>query len=237
MRTRRSCSATWTTFSQAVARLFPATSTEPNTFSTTPGWPIQSRGCLRVYRLLPPRGRPSSTTACIWYLVKVISSWSLPRLRLVACPPPSTIYSALKAARSLNTGTRSKRFHLAINGRIATANSSSMRGRTNASRHVWAKIGGAFLSAGIFLDRAWAQGKVSGRADAYAHAERFSWAYPAYPARKGFFGIGASASSGQYQGVGNVARWSLSSCHRLGRRRNSDIRHGVGTGRSADFWL
>src|SRR5277367_250404 len=130
----------------------------------------------------------------LWYLVKVISSWSLPRLRLVTCPPPSTIYSALKAARSRSTGTRSKRFHLAINGRIATANSSSMRGRTNASRHVWAKIGGAFLSAGIFLDRAWAQRKVSGRADTYAHAKRFSWAYPPYPPRKGLFVIGAPAS-------------------------------------------
>src|SRR5277367_1045728 len=237
MQIRRSCSAIWRTFSQAVGRPSRRTSTEPNTFSTTPGWPIQSRGCLRVYRLLPPRGRQSSTSACIWYLVKVISSWSLLRLRLVACPPPSTIYSALKTARLLNTGIRSKRFHLAINGRIATANSSSVRGRTNASRHVWAKIGRAFLSAGIFLDRAWAKGKASGRADTYAHAERFSWAYPPYPARKSFFGIGTPASSGQYQGMGNVARWSLSSCHRMGRRRNSDIRHGVGTGRSADFRL
>src|SRR5271170_4715664 len=237
MRIRRSCNATWTNFSQAVARPFPATSTEPHTFSTIHGSPTPSRDSLRVYRLLPPRGRQSSTSACIWYLVKVISSWSLPRLRLVACPPRSTIYSALKAVRSLNTGTRSKRFHLAINGRIATANSSSVRGRTNASRHVWAKIGRAFLSAGIFLDCAWAKGKASGRADAYAHAERFSWAYPAYPARKGFFGIGTPASSGQYQGVGNVARWSLSSCHRMGRRRNSDIRYGVGSGRTANFSL
>src|SRR5271170_1591553 len=198
MRIRRSCNATWTNFSQAVARPFPATSTEPHTFSTIHGSPTPSRDCLRVYRLLPPRGRQSSTSACIWYLVKVISSWSLPRLRLVACPPPSTIYSALKTARLLNTGIRSKRFHLAINGRIATANSSSVRGRTNASRHVWAKIGGAFLSAGIFLTCAWSQGKLSGCVDTHANAERLSWTHCTYSTRKGFFDIRAPAPSRQH---------------------------------------
>src|SRR5271154_6127395 len=117
------------TFSQVVARPFRATSTESHTFSTIHGSPTPSRDSLRVYRLLPPRGRQSSTSACIWYLVKVISSWSLPRLHLVGCPLPSTIYSALKTARSPNTGTRSKRFHLVLNGRIATANFSSVLGR------------------------------------------------------------------------------------------------------------
>src|SRR5258705_1568068 len=60
------------------------------------------------------------------------------------------------------TDASSKRFHLAINGKIATASSSAVRGRTYASRHVWKKIGGAFFSAGVFLTCAWSQGRPSG---------------------------------------------------------------------------
>jgi predicted SnoaL-like aldol condensation-catalyzing enzyme len=155
-------------------------------------------GLIAGLQALAAKGRQSSTSECIWYLVKVISSWSLPSLRLVVCLPPSTIYSALKAARSLNTGIRSKRFHLASNGRIATANSSSVRGRTYASGHVWKKIGGAFFSAGVFLTCAWSQGKLSGCVDTYANAERLSWAHSTHSTGKGFFGIRAPAPSRQH---------------------------------------
>src|SRR5271163_1307707 len=148
--------------------------------------------------LLPPKARRSYTKACTRYLARVTSSSSLPRLRLVACLPPSTIYSALKAARSLNTGTRSKRFHLAINGKIATVSSSAVRGRTYASRHVWKKIGRAFFSAGVFLTCAWSQGKLSGCVDTYANAERLSWTHSTHSTRKGFFDIRAPASSRQH---------------------------------------
>jgi predicted SnoaL-like aldol condensation-catalyzing enzyme len=71
---RRSCSATWTTFSQAVARPFRATSTEPIHSAQSlgrrynPGSDCGSTGSCRQ------RGRRSSTSACIWSLAKVISS-------------------------------------------------------------------------------------------------------------------------------------------------------------------
>src|SRR5277367_940391 len=135
---------------------------------------------------------------CIWSLAKVISCLSLRKLRLVEYLLPSMIYSALKAARSLNTGTRFKRFHLAINGKIATVSSSAVRGRTDASRHVWKKIGGAFFSAGVFLTCAWSQGKLSGCVDTYANAERLSWTHATHSARKGFFDIRAPAPSRQH---------------------------------------
>src|SRR6266478_6374712 len=90
-------------------------------------------------------------------------------------------------ARSLNTGIRSKRFHLAINGKIATVSSSAVRGRTYASRHVRKKIGGAFFSAGVILSRAWSQGKLSGCVDTYANAERLSRTHSTHSTRKGFF--------------------------------------------------
>src|ERR1700691_3691004 len=70
------------------------------------------------------------------------------------------IYSALKAARLLNTGTRSKRFHLAINGRIATANSSSVRGRTYPLGR-FPKVGGTLVwctrpdGSTEFLNKRW----------------------------------------------------------------------------------
>ena len=124
--------------------------------------------------------------------------------RLVACPLPSTIYSALRTARSLSIGIRSKPFHLVINGKTATANSSSLRGRKYASRHVRAKIGAAFLSSGVFLNRAWFRGQDSGCVDAHAHAERLSRAHTAHSTRKSLLGIGAPTSSQQHQGMGNV---------------------------------
>src|SRR5580658_3224291 len=158
MQIRRSCSATWRTFSQAVGRPSRRTSTEPNTFSTTPGWRIQSRGLSRAYRLLPPKVRRSYTKACTRYLARVTSSSSSPRLRLVAYPLAFMTSSALKTVGSPSTGIRSKRFHLAINGKIATASFSTVRGRTYASRHVWKKIGGAFFSAGVFLTCVWSKG-------------------------------------------------------------------------------
>src|SRR5277367_6011636 len=148
--------------------------------------------------LLPPKVRRSYTRACTRYLARVTSSSSSPKLRLVACPLPSTIYSALKTARSLSTGTRSKRFHLAINGKIATVSSSAVRGRTYASRHVRKKIGGAFFSAGVFLTCAWSQGKLSGCVDTYANAERLSWTHATHSAGKGFFDIRPPAPSRQH---------------------------------------
>ena len=63
---------------KAVARPFQATSTESHTSQHNPWVAGAIQDCLRVYRLLPPRGEQSSTSACIWYLVKVISSWSSP---------------------------------------------------------------------------------------------------------------------------------------------------------------
>src|SRR5271168_702917 len=119
-------------------------------------------------------------------------------LRSEAYPPPSTIYSALKTARSRSTGTHSKRFHLAINGKIATVSSSAVRGRTYASRHVWKKIGGAFFSTGVFLTCAWSQGKLSGCVDTYANAERLSWTHSTHSTRKGFFDIRAPAPTRQH---------------------------------------
>src|ERR1700688_3247894 len=116
-------------------------------------------------------------------------------------PSPSghtMIYSALQTARSLSTGIRSKRFHLAINGKIATVSSSAVRGRTYASRHVWKKIGGAFFSAGVFLTCACSQGKLSGCVDTYANAERLSWTHSTHSTRKGFFDIRAPAPSRQH---------------------------------------
>src|SRR5271163_2415331 len=145
-----------------------------------------------------PRGRRSSTSVCIWSLAKVISCLSLRKLRLVEYRLPSMIYSALRTARSQSTGTRSKRFHLAINGKTATASSSAVRGRTYASRHVWKKIGGAFCSAGVFLTCAWSQGKLSACVDTYANAERLSWAHSTHSTRKGFFDIRAPAPSRQH---------------------------------------
>jgi predicted SnoaL-like aldol condensation-catalyzing enzyme len=123
---------------------------------------------------------------------------SLQKLRLVEYQLPSMIYSAWQTARSLSTGIRSKRFHLAINGRIATANSSLVRGRTYASGDVWKKIGGAFFSAGIFLNCAWSQGKFSGCVDTYANAEWLSWAHSTHSTRKSFFDIRAPAPSRQH---------------------------------------
>src|SRR6202453_3877383 len=105
--------------------------------------------------------------------------------------------SGLKRVKSQSTGIRSKRFHLAINGKIATVSSSAVRGRTYASRHVWKKIGGAFLFAGIFLTRPWSQRKFSGCVDTHANAERFSRTHATHSARKGFFDIRAPAPSRQ----------------------------------------
>src|SRR5271154_4662413 len=143
--------------------------------------------------------------------------------------------SALKRVGSPSTGIRSKRFHLAINGKIATVSSSAVRGRTYASRHVWKTIGGAFFSAGVFLTCAWSQGKLSGCVDTYANAERLSWTHCTHSTRKGFFDIRAPAPSRQHQRLGNVARRTVSSCHRMGCRRDSDIRYGVGAGGAANF--
>src|SRR5271170_6484477 len=198
MQIRRSWSAIWRTFSQAVGKPSRGTSTEPNTFSTTPGWPIQSRGCLRAYRLLPPKDRRSYTKACTRYLARVTSSSSSQRLRLAAYPLAFTTSSALKRVGSPSTGIRLKRFHLAINGKTATASSSAVRGRTYASRHVWKKIGGAFFSAGVFLTCAWSQGTLSGCVDTYANAERLSWTHCTHSTRKGFFDIRAPAPSRQH---------------------------------------
>src|SRR5271170_3808950 len=108
------------------------------------------------------------------------------------------IYSASQTARSPSTGIRLKRFHLAINGKIATVSSSAVRGRTYASRHVRKKIGGAFFSSGVFLICVWSQGKFSGCVDAYANAERLSWTHSAHSTRKGFFDIRAPAPSRQH---------------------------------------
>src|SRR5208282_4684353 len=155
--------------------------------------------------LLPPKVRRSYTKACTRYLARVTSSSSSPRLHLVAYPLAFMTSSALKTARSLNTGTRSKRYLLAINGKIATVSSSAVRGRTYASRHVWKKIGGAFFSAGVFLTCAWSQGKLSACVDTYANAERLSWTHSTHSTRKGFFDIRAPAPSRQHQGLGNMA--------------------------------
>src|SRR5271170_4281965 len=133
-----------------------------------------------------PRGRRSYTSVRIWSLAKVISCLSLRKLRLVEYQLPSMIYSALKRVGSPSTGIRSKRFHLAINGKIATVSSSAVRGRTYASRHVWKTIGGAFFSAGVFLTCAWSQGKLSGCVDTYANAERLSWTHCTHSTRKSF---------------------------------------------------
>src|SRR5271163_3321739 len=99
--------------------------------------------------------------------------------------------SALNRAGSPSTGIRLKRSHLAINGKIATVSSSAVRGRTDASRHVWKKIGGAFFSAGVFLTCAWSQGKLSGCVDTYANAERLSWTHATHSTGNGFFDIRA----------------------------------------------
>src|ERR1700692_553048 len=138
---------------------------------------------------------PLSTKAYTRYLARVTSYSSPPRLRLVAYRLPSMIYSALRTARSLSTGIRSNRFHIVINGKIATVSSSAVRGRTYASRHVWKKIGGAFFSAGVFLTCAWSQGKLSVCVDTYANAERLSWTHSTHSPRKGFFDIRAPAPS------------------------------------------
>src|SRR5580658_9597276 len=111
----------------------------------------------------------------------------------------------------------------------------AVRGRTYASRHVWKKIGGAFFSAGVFLTCAGSQGKLSGCVDTYANAERLSWTHPTHSTRKGFFDIRAPAPSRQHQGLGNLARRTLSSGHGMGCRRDSDIRYGVGAGRTPNF--
>src|SRR5580698_3422325 len=103
--------------------------------------------------------------------------------------------SALKRVGSPSTGIRSKRFHLAINGEIATVSSSAVRGGTYASRHVRKKNGGPFSPAGIFLTCAWSQGKLPGCVDTYANAERLSWTHSADSTRKGFFDIRAPAST------------------------------------------
>src|SRR3984885_6123875 len=108
------------------------------------------------------------------------------------------ICSALRTVRSLNTGTRSNRFPLAINGKIATVSSRAVRGRTYASRHVWKKIGGAFFSAGVFLTCAWSQGELSGCVDTHANAERLSWTHSTHSTRTGFFDIRAPAPSRQH---------------------------------------
>ena len=127
-----------------------------------------------------------------------------------ARPPPSTIYSALKTARSWpNTGTHSKRFHLAINGKIATANSWFSARQTNASRHVWAKIGEKHFS--LLESSSIVLGPKGNSQVALTRMRMPGTAFPGplpphIPPEKAFFSIGAPASSGQYQGMGGVAR-------------------------------
>src|SRR5580704_16020582 len=117
---------------------------------------------------------------------------------LLAYPLAFTTSSALKRVGSPSTGIPSKRFHLAINGKIAPVSSSAVRGRTYASRHVWKKIGGAFFSAGVLLTCAWSHGKLSGCVDTNANAERLSWTHSPHSTRKGFFDIRAPAPSRQH---------------------------------------
>src|SRR5271168_2795109 len=57
MQTRRSCSAIWRTFSQAVGRHSRVTSTEPNTFSTTPGVADTLAGLIAGLKALAAKGQ------------------------------------------------------------------------------------------------------------------------------------------------------------------------------------